>query len=154
LTQEKFDSQQSSVIAWYKYLAMMKEIQGNTSNDISFVACLMAKEYLYRKLPMKPFDVASKPQGAPGLDLDERTQSNQRVIGEIKTTVPYKKDDLGAQQRESFKKDFQKLNSERADYKFFFVTEERTFNIIKKKYAQEIPGVTIVLLITGEDYRI
>ena len=57
----------------YTYLARMKEIQGNTDNGVSMVACLMAKEYLNQSLEMNPFDVAAKPQGAPGLDIDERT---------------------------------------------------------------------------------
>jgi len=93
----------------YEFLARMKQIQGNTDNGASLVACLLAKRYLNAHLDMEPFDVALKPQGAPGLDIDERTLTGKRVVGEIKTTVPYGARDLGAAQQYSFEKDFQKL---------------------------------------------
>ena len=32
--------------AWYAYLAELKEIQGNANIDVSFVATLLAKQYL------------------------------------------------------------------------------------------------------------
>ncbi len=130
----------------------MKEITGNASNGMSFVAALMAKDYLYRVLPMQSFDAAAKAQGAPGLNIDERTVDGSRVIGEIKTTTPYMGNDLGAQQKVTFKKDFEKLNNTQADYKFFFVTDPMTFRIVKHKYLSQLPGVSIVLLTTGEAY--
>jgi hypothetical protein len=33
------------------------------------------------------------------------------------------------------------------------VTEARTFEAMKKKYASEIPGVTVVLLTTGDEHQ-
>jgi hypothetical protein len=77
-------------------LSGIKEIVGNASNDLSLVATLMAKEHLYRMLPMQPFDAALKPQGASGLDIDECTVDGERVVAEIKTTSPYRPNDLGA----------------------------------------------------------
>src|SRR5215217_2277489 len=94
----------SAAAEWYGYLEAMKIITGNASNDMSFVAGLMAKDYLVRKLPMRSFDVAAKAQGAPGLDIDERTLHGKRVVAEIKTTSPYGAYDLGAQQQSTFKK--------------------------------------------------
>jgi len=136
---------------WYSFLATLKAIQGNLNNDISFVATVMAKEFLYQRFDIYSFDAAKKPQGAPGLDIDVRTKGGLRIIGEIKTTYPYKSDDLGAQQKETFKRDFEKLNSADADEKFFFVTEQRTFDLMQKaRYRSQVPGVRIVLLATGE----
>jgi hypothetical protein len=89
----------------------MKAIVGNASNDMSFIAALMAKDYLYSTLPMVDYDAGLKPQGAPGLDIDERTSDGRRVVGEIKTTTPYNGPDLGAQQKAMFAKDFDKLNA-------------------------------------------
>ncbi len=137
---------------FYKYLAKAKLLLGNLNLSVSFAGSLMAKEYLVAKFPMAPFDVAQKPQGAPGLDIDAKTTEGARVVGEIKTTDPYLIEDLGAAQRTEFRKDFEKLRIAKADYKFFFVTERRTFDAMKKKYAREIPGITIVLLTTGEEY--
>src|SRR5437016_913299 len=83
LVEHQFDYERASVKQWYEHLSSIKEIQGNTNNGVSFIACLLAKRYLLSKLPMLPFDCALKPQGAPGLDVDERTIQGQRVIGEI-----------------------------------------------------------------------
>jgi hypothetical protein len=136
----------------YSYLAHLKEIQGNSNNDVSLVACLMAKEYLNRQLEMKPFNAVSKAQGAAGLDIDERTKAGARVVAEIKTTMPYGPKDLGAAQQSSFEKDFKKLDAAAAAHRFFFVTEPRTFELMRVKYAAKIPGVTVVLLPSGESF--
>ena len=62
--------------------------------------------------------------------------------------MPYSqaKNDFGAQQKNTIKKDFLKLNSEVADYKFFFVTDEETYEILNRKYSYQIPDVQIILL--------
>ena len=137
---------------WHRYLAEMKDILGNTSNVLSFISMLLAREYLCCKLRMRPFDVAAKAMGAKGLDIDEQTVEGDRVIAEGKTTTPYNGNDLGSQQRESFGHDFAKLNRNDARHKFFFVTHARTFELMKRKYSKCIPGVTIVLLPSGEEY--
>lgn len=99
---------------------------------------------------MLPFDVSEKPQGASGLDIDERTIDNKRVIGEVKSTTPYAKNDFGSAQKKSFLADFRKLNAAEAEHKFLFVTDERTYEIIKRRYQTEIPDVTVVLLANTE----
>lgn len=134
----------------YSYLARMKEIQGNTDNGVSLVACLMAKEYLNGHLDMEPFDVAAKAQGAAGLDIDARTRAGARVVAEIKTTMPYGADDLGSAQKTAFEKDFRKLNAAAAGRRFLFLTERRTFELMRLRYASRIPGVKVVLLPSGE----
>jgi hypothetical protein len=131
---------------WHSHLAAIKEIVGNASNGMSFIACLSAKHYLCQHLSMADYDAASKPQGAPGLDIDERTLDGKRIIGEIKTTTPFKQNDFGAAQIHSFRGDFTKLNEAVADYKFLFVTDVRAYNVLNHKYARLIPGVEIVLL--------
>ena len=151
LTRQPSPSATTEVAEWYTFLAALKEILGNASNGVSFVATVMAKQYLMRTLPLASFDAASKPQGAPGLDIDEKTVDGKRVIAEIKTTVPYLGSELGAQ-KAAFKKDFEKLKSAQADYKFFFVTEPSTFEVVKRRYSEQLQGVTVVLLTTGEEY--
>ena len=135
---------------WHDLLRSLKAIVGNSSNDMSFIAVLMAKDYLCRTLPMRSFDAGLKPQGASGPDIDELTTDGRRVIAEIKTTMPYNGPDLGAQQLATFKKDFDKLNTAVAELKFFFVTERSTFELMKRKYRSRIPSTTIVLLPEGE----
>jgi len=131
---------------WYRYLSRIKGIVGNLDNDISFVACLMAKEFLLKSHSINNLDAARKPQGAPGPDIDVTTDDGKRLVAEIKTTIPYAGNDLGSQQKQSFQRDFAKLRKAKADLKYFFVTEEPTFQIVKRKYRGTIPDVTVVLV--------
>jgi len=138
--------------AWYHYLAALKEIQGNPNNDVSFAATLMAKAFLQANFQAMSLDAADKAQGAPGLDIDLRLPDGRRLVAEIKTTVPYKPDDLGAQQKSTFDKDFAKLAAAKADVKIFFLTECRTFELMRQaKYRSKLAGVTVVLLPQGEE---
>jgi hypothetical protein len=137
---------------WFAYLSQVKAIQGNTDNLLAFVTTLMARDYLVRRLTVRPFDVAAKPQGASGLDIDTVTGNGQRIIAEIKSTVPRKGNRLGAAQVQTWRKDFDKLNRESAAYKFFFVSDRAAFDVARELYAEEIPGVTVVLLTTGEEF--
>jgi hypothetical protein len=137
---------------WFAYLAGFKDELGNINNDISLISILLAKQYLMDHLDMVPFDVALKPQGAPGLDIDERTTAGERVVAEVKTTHPFKPDDLGAQQASSFNKDAHKLAAADATHKFFFVTDRKTFEVLKKaKYKAWFEGVRVVLLPSGDE---
>lgn len=137
---------------WYKFLNELKTIQGNANNDISFIATMMAKNYIEQKFGISSFDAAFKPQGAPGLDIDVILSDGSRLVAEIKTTNPYKLNDLGAQQKATFQKDFDKLLNEKADIKLFMVTERNTFNLMKTaKYRGCIPGVKVVLLSSNEE---
>ena len=137
----------------YAFLTAIKRIQGNSHNDVSFVATLMAKRYLQQRFDLREFDAAAKPQSAPGLDIDVRTSSDERVVGEIKTTIPYGRDDLGAQQKTTFRKDFAKLRDAVADHRFMFVTEPATYEILlKTRYLDQLRGVGIVDLSSGREH--
>ncbi len=138
--------------AWYTFLSTLRQIQGNLSNDVSFVATLLAKRYLQSKFGVD-FDAAEKPQGAPGIDIDVETSEGHRIVAEIKTTVPYQASDFGAQQAASFKKDFAKLAASEATHKFLFVTDSRAFSALQRpKYTKLMPGVRIVHLATGQEH--
>lgn len=138
---------------WYSYLAELKSIQGNFNNDVSFLATLMAKQYLEEKYNLQHFDAADKPQGAPGLDIDVHLPNGQRLIAELKTTFPYKSNDLGAQQKASFKRDFNKLAKADAEIKLFLLTERKTFELMKEpKYKSQLSGVKVVLLTSGKEF--
>ncbi len=152
LTALDFDSEVSEIYL-SKCLNQIKTIQGNINNDISLLTTLLAKDYLQNRFDLPPLDFAEKPQGAPGLDVDLITKNGMRVIAEIKSTVPYSgaRNDLGAQQKSSFLKDFEKLNKETADNKFFFVTDQETYTIVMRKYKNQIPDVEVVLLKAQEE---
>jgi len=131
----------------FKVITGLKSIQGNINNDSSFIATLLAKKYLYEKYQEATFDASDKAQGAPGLDIDFRKTDGCRIIGEIKTTFPYKKNDFGANQQENILNDLRKLRSENAGEKYFFLTEKESFNILKKeKYKDFLNGISVVYL--------
>lgn len=137
---------------WHSFLSTLRKIQGNLSNDVSFIATLLAKQYLCSKFVIE-FDAAEKPQGAPGIDIDIKTAEGHRIVAEIKTTVPYQESDFGAQQAECFKKDFAKLAACETKHKFLFVTDLDAFSVLKKdKYTKLMSGVRIVHLGTGQEY--
>lgn len=131
---------------WFCYLAELKAVQGNTHNLSSLAACLMAKEYLIQRLPMAPFDVAEKPQGAPGLDIDAHTIDGRRVVGELKTTVPYAGSRLGAAQSKSFASDVAKLEAAEAPLKFLFVTDPTTKQAVEHAFGSRLRNIAVVCL--------
>ena len=79
-------------------------------------------------------------------------QMGDVLLQKSKRTFPYKTNDLGAQQRKSFKKDFTKLNEAKADVKIFFLTERKTFEVMKKlKYRPYFEDITVVLLTSVDE---
>jgi hypothetical protein len=85
--------------------------------------------YLHEHFAITDFDAAAKAQGASGLDVDVYSPNGERIVAEIKTTVPYSgaKNDLVVQQKTSFRKDFAKLNAAQATHTLLFVTDGSTF---------------------------
>lgn len=140
------DFSEESLIEQYESMKAFRRIIGNIDNDLSFLGCLLIKEFLNQRHLFSELNMALKPQGSPGLDVDEATIDGKRVIGELKTTYPYQENDLGANQKSNFIKDFEKLQGNVADYKYFFVTEFKTFEIVRSKYIQYLQGVSLVLL--------
>jgi len=113
----------------------------------------LAKRYLIDRFKIASFDTATKSQSAKGLDIDVYTEKGEKIIAEVKTTEPLKKDSFGANQKEAIKKDINKLLQEPADYKFMFVTEFNTFWILKEKYFQlSSGGIKLVDLVKGNEY--
>ena len=49
------------------------------SNDVSFAATLLTKQYLFAKFGVT-FDAAEKPQGAPGIDIDLKATDGLLVL--------------------------------------------------------------------------
>jgi hypothetical protein len=142
----------TNFVSWYKYLNSMKGILGNFDNNISYVATLLAKQYITNHFKILPFDAAEKPQGAPGMDIDITTREGKRIIGQIKTTMPYGKNDFGSNQKTHIKKDLESLKNSRADYKFMFVTEFLTFELLKEKYLSPNSGLKLVNLLSDKEY--
>ncbi|MCX6839775.1 MAG: hypothetical protein NTX35_18490 [Verrucomicrobia bacterium] len=129
----------------------VQETQGNLANDGSLIACVLARQFLQRRFEIPAFDAAAKPQGAPGLDVEVLTSSSERIIGEIKTTVPYERNrrGLGANQKATFIKDFEKLEEKEAQHKFFFVTNHFTHEVVSVRYGKRLRDGNIELILLG-----
>ena len=134
------------VATWFAFLSALKALQGNANNDLSFLSCVLAKGYLVECHGGLLLDVATKPQGAPGLDIDVLTVRGERIVGEVKTVEPYLPTDFGSQQKEAFRADFKKLQSATAQFKYLFVSSRRAHEVLGRKYAFDLAGVTLVLL--------
>ncbi len=135
--------------AWSAFLADIKQATGNLSNEASFVAVMLAKQYLKAKhSDLNDYNAAAKPQNAPGLDIDELTLNGRHIIAEVKTMEPNGQSDFGANQSVQVIKDLVKLESTPADFKYFFVTNRRAEQVVrtKEKYTQHLKSIEVVLL--------
>lgn len=136
---------------WLRYFVGVKDILGNVNNSVSLLATLLAKQFLEEGFRLPAFDAAAKPQGATGPDIDVTTLDGERIIAEVKTTSPYRLDAFGAAQEREFRKDFAKLNACGARHRFLFVTDARTFELLRGRYLASIPGVRIVELLSRSE---
>jgi hypothetical protein len=146
LNEGRLPTEKSSIVEWFRTLSTIKSIVRNTNNDLSFAACLMAKEYLCQRFEMRTFDMAHMHLNASGLHIDDETTTGEHVVGVVRATAPPAGKDLESQQKKTHDKDYKKLNEANADYRFFFVTDCVTYDIMREKYSSQIPGVEIVLL--------
>ncbi len=138
--------------AWLDYLTGIKNLLGNISNDLGFVATILVKRYLAERFAITDFDAAAKAQGAAGVDIEARTTGGKTIIGELKTTKPYQPG-FGAQQRTTIIKDLARLVASNADYRLMFVTDPDTFSTLcKPGWTARASGVEIVDIVRGQTF--
>lgn len=136
---------------WLAYLVGLKNLLGNVSNDLGFVATLLVKCYLADRFGID-FDAAAKAQGAAGIDVEAQTADGHRIVGELKTTKPYQPG-FGAQQRTMMIKDLARLAASDADHRLMFVTDPDTFaTLCKPSWSARAPGIEIIDLTTGRTF--
>lgn len=114
-----------------KQLVAVKQLQRNIHNDMSMLACILAKEYLTSRHHLRPYCAIGKHQNSPGLDVDCGTMSGQRVVAEIKTTTPAGDEDFGSAQYDEIEKDLDRLRSTEAKHKYFFVTDREAYELMQ-----------------------
>lgn len=64
----------------FKFFNNIKEIMGNFNTDVSFISCLMAKDYLCSQFNLRNFDVSEKSQSAPGPDIEVYTAEEKKLL--------------------------------------------------------------------------
>jgi len=118
----------------------LKRHMGNIDNDIHFLASCLANSFLSEKHGVT-IDL-SKAVGRSGLDVEL-----EKIVAEIKTTIPYLENDFGAAQKREIKKDLERLENAKAEYKYFFVIDDKTERILRQKYSKHYLSVKIVNLL-------
>ena len=71
--------------------------------------------------------------------------NGKRIIAEAKTTTPTGKT-FGSHQKDEITKVLNKLKSIDADYKYLFVTNTDTANILHIQYSMDLVGITVEVL--------
>jgi len=117
-----------------------KEIIGNIDMDIHFLTSYLANSFLGKRHGVT-IDM-TKAVGSSGMDIEL-----EQVVAEIKTTTPYLENDFGARQKETIKKDLERLENADKKHKYFFVIDDKTEQILKQKYSKHYPSVKIVNLL-------
>lgn len=130
-----------------------KDAIGNYNSDMAYISCLMAKKWLIKRFGnhvSDSLDVSKKSQSAKGFDIEIEEYD---IVGEIKNTVPCKKDgSFGAQQLASIDSDLQKLRNSGVKNKFFFVTDKKCFDNLKdEKFKQKLKGIELVPLLNEKE---
>ena len=137
---------------WVTYLASLRDILGNVSNDIGFVATLLVKGYLEQRFAITNFDASSKPQGASGIDIEATAGDGSSIHGELKTNKPVQAR-FGGEQRKRMLNDLARLAASRADYRFMFVADAETYRIFSTGgFPARAPGVELLNLLTGDSF--
>jgi len=121
-------------------LLKLKECIGNIGNDLHFLTKYLADSFLKEKHGVT-IDLTT-PDGSGGLDIEL-----DKIVGEIKTTIPYLENDFGAAQKREIKRDLERLENSPEKYKYFFVIDGKTERILKQKYSKHYPSVKIVNLL-------
>ncbi len=127
----------------YKFILLLKSKLGNFHNDITFMAGLMAKKYIYEKYGCN-FDHSLKADSAAGMDIDLKTKDGKRLIAEIKTTVPCSEKSFGSKQKAELNKDINRLTKESADIKILFLNDLESHKLLLKTCEEK--GIDCVLL--------
>ncbi len=136
---------------WYSYLAKLREEISNFYNELRLVAVIMAKEYLMAHFEIRQCGSPASVQGSSRLEIDVKTLTGARIIGEVTTTKPDDTNEFSAYQLENFRKQADKLNHQVAKHRFLFVTEAAAFDVLKKPNNQKIfTGIQIVSLPSGK----
>ena len=76
----------------------------------------------------------------------ESEEEAKAFVAEIKSTVPYLKNDFGSNQKISIRNDIRKLKESSADIKIMFVTDPLAYEILRDKYIDINDKINLVLL--------
>jgi hypothetical protein len=142
LVLEDFALQEDNIKAAVGMLMEFKETVGNIGNDIHYLALCLANDFLFEKHGLTVN--FSKPPGSAGIDIEL-----EDIVAEIKTTIPYTRNDFGAAQKREIRKDLERLELASEEHKYFFIVDKRAERILKQKYCQDYPSVKLVNLLTA-----
>ncbi|MEK5420675.1 hypothetical protein MKZ08_01200 [Viridibacillus sp. FSL R5-0477] len=123
-----------------------KRMLGNIEQDMNLLASQLVIEFLIGKYDIPSFSADKTQQDSSTFTYDETTTEGNRILATLRTVIPALPNDFGPHQKGGMLHDFRTLNSKQAYAKYFFVTEVLTFKIVQQKYAQQLSGISLVLL--------
>lgn len=134
----------------FEFLIGLKNFIGNIDNRIHDSAMVLVEDFLKVTHPeIEDWDFKMGSQN--GLDIEGSIDGIHRVIGELKTTKPYGTTDFGAQQKATILNDLERLESNDIEYKYFFVIDSNSLDILLKKYHDKFPTVNMVNILNIEN---
>ncbi len=146
LVGKNIDQHNTDAKYWFDIYEKIKDIVGNYHTDLSFLSCQLAKSFLMARHNIPDYEITIQSQTKSGLDIDIVSYEGERIIAEIKNTCAVKSNDLGAQQKISFYSDWEKLNKSKAHFKYFFLTDNKTYQVVQSKYKKQCLGFCVILL--------
>lgn len=123
----------------------VKDFLGNIGAEINFLTLQKAKVILEKEYKHPVPEVLIKDVNSQGFKIDYRLNNGKRIIAEAKTTTPIGQN-FGAQQKKEIQKVLDKLKTANADYKYLFVTNVNTANILHIQYSMDLVGITVEIL--------
>ncbi|SEP84808.1 hypothetical protein SAMN04487977_101601 [Treponema bryantii] len=137
--------QSSDIEDLLKDYVTIKDLLGNLNAGVNFLILQKAKIFLEKEFKHPVPDVLLKNVTSQGFKIDYRLDNGKRIIAEAKTTTPTGRD-FGAKQRDEIVKVLNKLKSVYADYKYLFVTNVDTANILHIQYSMDLVGIIVEVL--------
>lgn len=123
----------------------IKDLLGNLGAEINFLTLQKAKLFLEKEYKQPLPDVLLKDVNSQGFKIDYRLNNGKRIIAEAKITTPIR-GNFGAQQKKEIQKVLDKLKIEEADYKYLFVTNVDTANILHIHYSMDLVGINVEII--------
>jgi hypothetical protein len=139
------DDESSLYFEELSFLISLKEAVSLLNNRIHSRAVRLSLKYL-KHLHQTASHWDTREGSDSGVDLVGTENDEVVVVGEVKTTIPYYSDRLGAKQAETIKKDLEKLETHSNAVKYFFVLDEKALSAVIRQFGDQFKDVKILAL--------
>ncbi len=121
-----------------------KEIS-QTNIKIHSNAVQLAEQYL-RKIHPDIQNWETKLGSDSGVDIVGYSNNEEKIVGEVKSTIPYGGNRLGAAQATSIKHDLDKMKKYHGTSKYFFILDSITKTAVIHKFQNELDDIKVLAI--------